>query len=175
MRQVINSISDIHSVGQNCTTLDNPFYHHMPAGELCQYADRLPHALSEYTLFATIRSPFTRVPSLHAWYTQTVANPVMCFEQFVFEILDPAKSMFMPCSDFLRGVDEDPIVTKFVRFENLSEDLARVMAECGVRALPEVPHIGRGHTDHTKHIVTRSIRDRIAELYASDLVAFGYE
>jgi hypothetical protein len=153
-----------------------------------------------YWTFGFVRNPWARLWSWwsmierrddqrgdgHAWATQRIANnpfwkgslELGSFERFVLEGPDRFARLRTPQLDYLRTGDRS---ADFVgRTETFGDDLATACAHLGVEPPPQEP---RRNADKTRTSggasyrdrYTPAMRDRVAELFAADLDAFGYE
>jgi hypothetical protein len=131
----------------------------------------------EYYKFAFVRNSWARV---HSWYKNVMNDPRhtkrlniqpgASFRWFVDNRLHTLK----PQMYYLRDVDGELGVDFVGRFENLSDDFAKVCSIIGI-SNPELPERNRsasqGHLDHYDEYLVDVVRAH----YKVDIDAFGFQ
>ncbi len=144
---------------------------------------------SDYFIFGFVRNPWARMLSWHQMIERRLAGvPArveknafwrgVCerhpdFESFVLRAPDEFGRLRRPQLDYLRHGDR---VADFIgRTENLDADLASIRERLGLSPEAEVPHRNAGPPRSYREAYTPEMRARVAELFAVDIEAFGYE
>jgi hypothetical protein len=95
------------------------------------------------------------------------------FESFVMSGPDRFPRLRVPQVDYLRAGDR---TADFIgRTESFEADLAHACGHIGIPVPPAVPRSNSGPGDDWRAQFTPAMRQRVADLYAADLEAFGYE
>jgi hypothetical protein len=168
----------------------------VPGGRHAHYADALAARpdLADRWSFGFVRNPWARMYSWHAMVLRRKAaaesgNETMArrmkkmefwhrvgtefpeFEDFVLRGPDEIDRLRTPQLDYLRAGDRE--VDFIGRTESLDDDIATVFAHVGLPA-PEAERRNAGPpTDYRQHY-TDAMRDRVAEIFASDIERFDY-
>ena len=151
--------------------------------------------LRDYYIFGFVRNPWARMWS---WYSMVQRrrdavesgnefiaeklgrNPfwakVMAdysdFETFVLQGSEEVKRLRTPQVRYLRGQGRK---ADFIgRTESLEPDVRDVFGRLGLALPDELPHNNAGPPDDYRRHYTPVARDRVAELFADDVKAFGY-
>jgi hypothetical protein len=94
------------------------------------------------------------------------------FEDFVMRGPDMFERLRTPQVHYLTA---DGRQVDFIgRTESLEDDLAQVFSRLG-RATPPLPHENVGSSGDYRTHYTPAMRRRVAEVFADDIDAFGYE
>jgi hypothetical protein len=84
------------------------------------------------------------------------------------------QSVFRPQLHYLAGDGASRAEVDFVgRYETIDEDVSALAALLG-RPRPELPHLNRSPTPEQASMSRQAI-ERVADVYARDRIAFGYE
>jgi Sulfotransferase family len=157
-----------------------------PAGQRHFPLDRIhreqPDLISYWT-FGFVRNPWARMWS---WWSmiqrrrKVERNPFWMgvlaypdFETFVLRGPEEFKRMRRPQIDYLRSKHRS---ADFIgRTETLDADLARVCEHVGIEAPSTVERLNVGPAVDYRDQYTPRMRDRVAQLFAPDVLRFGYE
>ena len=138
----------------------------------------------DYFSFAVVRNPWDRAVSVYARLVAGgagvlaeqlgVADPSgLSFADF----LDLAEACphphLAPQVDFLTDEDGAVAVDLVARFEQLDAGFDEVRRRLSRPEL-SLPHVNRSSHRHYSSYYDRSTRDRVAQMYARDIAAFGY-
>lgn len=169
-----------------------------PLGRHAPYARilRAEPDVADYWSFAFVRNPWARMVSwwsmIDDWNREwgpasgrpqqgartmrgndlwRAAAAYSGFEEFVLRGTEELPRLGRPQVDYLRAPERE---VDFVgRTESFAEDLAEVERRLGGDPTP-VPHRNRSPHGSYRDYYTPATRDRVAEVYAADLEAFGY-
>jgi hypothetical protein len=151
-----------------------------------------PAVWNAYFKFAFVRNPWDRLVS---WWVMIdrniraghvpngfqayVASRAHSFEEFLrncneeYHDADGIKSIYRNQVDYVCD-DSGKLLVDFVgRFERLEEDFATVAARLGVATA--IPHLNRSTRSPYAGYYTSALASLVAERYAKDIAAFGYE
>ena len=135
-----------------------------------------PQSYDSYRKFCVVRNPWDRAVSLYFWRKNRPGSEKldeeMSFAEFVRDT--PADVL----SDaHIFTIDGAAAVDRFVRYENLAEDLTTALAELGLPAidLPWAKSGTRETKDHYSWIYDDESEARIRELCAWEIDNLGYE
>jgi hypothetical protein len=149
-------------------------YNHAPASLI--RARIGPQSYDSYRKFCVVRNPWDRAVSLYFWRKNRPGSEnldkEMSFAEFVRDT--PADVL----SDaHIFTIDGAAAVDRFVRYENLAEDLTTALAELGLPAidLPWAKSGTRETKDHYSWIFDDESEARIRELCAWEIDNLGYE
>ena len=149
-------------------------YNHAPASLI--RARIGPQSYDSYRKFCVVRNPWDRAVSLYFWRKNRPGSEKldeeMSFAEFVRDT--PADVL----SDaHIFTIDGAAAVDRFVRYENLAEDLTTALAELGLPAidLPWAKSGTRETKDHYSWIFDDESEARIRELCAWEIDNLGYE
>jgi hypothetical protein len=149
-------------------------YNHAPASLI--RARIGPQSYDSYRKFCVVRNPWDRAVSLYFWRKNRPGSEKldeeMSFAEFVRDT--PADVL----SDaHIFTIDGAAAVDRFVRYENLAEDLTTALAELGLPAidLPWAKSGTRETKDHYSWIYDDESEARIRELCAWEIDNLGYE
>lgn len=154
--------------------------------------------VADYWTFGFVRNPWGRLWSWwsmierrqeqrddgHAWATRRIENNAFwsgalelgSFEAFVMQGPDRFGRLRTPQVRYLQTGSRQADFTG--RTESFGDDLVRVCERLGVDPPPQEPRRNAdrsGTTASYRDHYTPAMRDRVAELYADDLRAYGYE
>ena len=150
---------------------------------------------AEYFTFGFVRNPWARMYSWHAMimrrkavaeagnkamarrvanmeFWATVAAEMTDFETFVMRGPDEFERLRTPQVDYLTAGDRRADLIG--RTERLDDDLAAVFTRLGLEPPAREQRNAGPPTDYRPHY-TSATRERVAELFAADVEAFGYE
>jgi len=160
---------------------------------LVQARDALGPAFATTQKLATVRNPWERLVSWRAFLagvtedfgndpaalTDPVAAHWQEFDAFLEQLaasritLDgrqvPEFSQFHQLSD----AQGQLLVDHLFRFETISEDVARVLTQIGLKA-PALPHTNGSHHLPYQSYYSRAGRELVADAFADDVRAFDY-
>jgi len=149
-------------------------YNHAPASLI--RARIGPQSYDSYRKFCVVRNPWDRAVSVYFWRKNRPGSEKldeeMSFAEFVRDT--PADVL----SDaHIFTIDGAAAVDRFVRYENLAEDLTTALAELGLPAidLPWAKSGTRETKDHYSWIYDDESEARIRELCAWEIDNLGYE
>jgi|TARA_B110000263_G_scaffold233657_1_gene230667 hypothetical protein len=149
-------------------------YNHAPASLI--RARIGPQSYDSYRKFCVVRNPWDRAVSLYFWRKNRPGSEnldkEMSFAEFVRDT--PADVL----SDaHIFTIDGAAAVDRFVRYENLAEDLTTALAELDLPAidLPWAKSGTRETKDHYSWIFDDESEARIRELCAWEIDNLGYE
>ena len=145
------------------------FYEHMPAWRVRAYVGE--EIWTSYYKFAFDRNPWDRQVSWYLYKTKSKATRPS-FEQFM-----ESRYAFVDNHDIYR-LDETVAVDFLGRYENLEEDLNRVLAEAGVHEQIAVPKVNvtpkKDKARNYRSYYSPKLRDLVAEWYAPEIELLGY-
>lgn len=174
-RSVVRGLFDVKSV------------EHAPAD---WYQQLDPEKFQQYFKFTFVRNPWDRAVSAYTYLSKggseasaedrqwaDFVNSFDSFDAFICEWLSADNAMrnalFTPQVVFLRDsfgrIDMDFIG----RFESLQQDFDTVAKKLGVHA--QLPHLNRSRSEDFRSFYSDESRDRVAEVYARDILEFGYQ
>ncbi len=147
------------------------YFNHTPAWLVKQNVD--PEIWRTYYKFCYERNPWDRVVSLYYWHHQQDPRPSM----------DVFLDGHVPKSLHQRGwgvytIDDEVVVDRICRFENLQGDLDEVAAHLGIEGDLSLPRAKGGFRKDKRmyrEILTPAQRDRIAEMFSHEIELLGYE
>ena len=165
---------------------------HVP---IARYAAQDRQATERYFKFAVVRNPWDRLHSSFSYlrrfktgdtfpdaiYADRYLRQFDDFEAFVLALADDGEKrklldythMLPQCYWLTLPGDRAPCMDYLARFENLEtafSDLSRRF-----NAAVELPKLNQGATKDYSELYTKRMRDIVAEVYACDIEAFGYE
>lgn len=155
---------------------------HSPAAEISRIVG--DEIWSAYFKFAVVRDPFDRLVSAYQFYREWDHPGVAAVKEMAGfdEFLDSdyfacdLKNTTRPTglqSRFL-GVGESFEPDFVCRFESVERDIAEVAARIGAPT-PKLPRINTSKRTETAGYYTPRTRALVADLYAADFSAFGYD
>lgn len=161
---------------------------HMTAAALQELLQ--PHGLFEpYFKFSIIRNPWERLVSVFAWSNQKWAKgQELSDEEFETSVrqlhaaFEASRTQgqalqvaphFRPQVHFLVDRNRQPLVNFIARYENLGEDWARIRQKIGIQA--DLPLRMRSHHRPYESYYSTATRAMVAQIYADDIAAFGYQ
>ncbi len=149
-------------------------YNHAPASLI--RARIGPQSYDSYRKFCVVRNPWDRAVSLYFWRKNRPGSEKldeeMSFAEFVRDT--PADVL---SDTHIFTIDGAAAVDRFVRYENLAEDLTTALAELDLPAidLPWAKSGTRETKDHYSWIFDDESEARIRELCAWEIDNLGYE
>ena len=172
LRQPVSGLGGLisHLFGRNVVR----HYNHAPASLI--RARIGPQSYDSYRKFCVVRNPWDRAVSLYFWRKNRPGSEKldeeMSFAEFVRDT--PADVL----SDaHIFTIDGAAAVDRFVRYENLAEDLTTALAELGLPAidLPWAKSGTRETKEHYSWIYDDESEARIRELCTWEIDNLGYE
>jgi hypothetical protein len=160
------------------------FYNHMPLTQVLELSGEITS--DEWFIFAIDRCPYQKIISM--------ANMELNFDKYKKTgnaMYSDIKSLKLKVSDFFRegkisdvkNIDlyknhERHVETHILRFENLHEDLARLMVKLNIKAYPELPHLKKGIL--SKNIDPHDVFEKdqleaINDIFRQEFDLFGYK
>lgn len=138
--------------------------------------------MAELYVFTLVRNPWDRALSYYSWLkAQGFDHPSvrlaaqLPFDQFVMHPLIQGAFKAQPYASYVTDPDGRERCNRFLRLEQLEQDLALLEHDLGLRLGP-VPHTNRSDRAGTYRdsytSVTRQVIEKVA---AEDIVRFGYE
>lgn len=148
-------------------------------------------SLRDYFIFGFVRNPWARLVSLYNdftlkrvnQYSQHVAFPrpllseFKYFEDLCYGLKDSewSRNIFFAPQTKLVTYEDGRLIDFVGRFETLRQDFETVAAKIGV-TVDYWPHLNEGIGDvRYQNCYNAATRDAVAEFYASDIKAFGYD
>jgi len=156
----------------------------LPDKDMIRYLEK--DLVDEYFKFSFVRNPWDRMVSVYYSFFVVVADPVqqknklrlvhklfgkdkMSFREFIESLHRSRNHHWEQCNVFWKGTDLD-----FVgRFENYSEDLAKIYARLKL-PMSKLPHINKtNHKPYTEYYTPHLI-NIVAREFAGDIERFDY-
>ncbi len=147
------------------------FYNHISASEVRGHIGQ--QVWDSYFKFCVERNPWDRVISLYYWKNMSEPRPT------ISEFIESGTLLLLKRRGIkLYTIDDNVVVDKICRFENLSEDLEVIRKQLGI---PEKLNLPRAKSRFRKD--KRNYRDyfdekdnaKIEELFSDEISLFGYE
>ena len=157
---------------QNCDSppLPRKAYNHMGAKATRDAVGR--KAWNDYFTFAIERNPWDSVVSLYFWKYKD-RDELPDFDHYVSEVwieqLANNRRMYR-----IRG---ELALDRVLRYERLDTELKQVWEQLGLPGSPDLPR-AKGHArpaGHYRELYSPYARDRVGEVFADTIEAFGYE
>jgi len=146
------------------------FYNHMSAEEVRALMD--PDDWNGYFKFCVERNPWDRLISYYYWRCRTEPRPS------VAEFLSSSDPSLLRHKGYdLYTIDDQVVVDKVCRFEQLDTDLEAVREHLGLPEKLELPRAKSGfRTDKRPYqeVLNDPERERIAELFKKEIDLLGY-
>jgi hypothetical protein len=146
------------------------FYNHMPAREIRRLiGDKVWNDCYKISIE---RNPWDRQVSLYNWHYRD-RDPKPSFDLF---IRSPFHRKLSPNFDTY-SIGGKIAADHVCRYESLEEDLAFVLKQIGIDAQVELPRAKSSFRGgrHWRDYYTPKTRDIVADWYAREIAAFGYE
>lgn len=151
-----------------------PYENHSTAAEIRDHLG--PERWDSMYTFSFVRNPWDWQVSLYRFIPTNKFNPQrkmvgeMSFEDYIeWRVKEDLHLQ----SSFIFDTDGTQLVDYVGRFENLSEDLAQICATIGLDT--SLPHENASKRSKYQDYYTDHTRDLVAEAFAADIEAFGYE
>ncbi|MFZ2630040.1 MAG: sulfotransferase family 2 domain-containing protein [Desulfosalsimonadaceae bacterium] len=147
------------------------FYHHMSAAEIRSLLDE--SVWKNYYKFCFERNPWDRMISFYYWRHKSGPRPPM--SEFI-DSNDP--ELLHKYGYRLYTINDEVVVDRLCRFENLESELAEVGRKLG---FPENPLLPRAKTyfrkdrRHYRDILTPEDRGKIARLFEREIRLMKYQ
>jgi hypothetical protein len=161
---------------------------HMTAADL-KHVLQHDGVFDRYFKFAIVRNPWDRLVSVFAWLDQKWAKGEELTDGQFEDCVRQLHGMFVvaratrqalrvgahlrPQAHFIMDRDRRPLVDFIARHENLRADWEHIRREIGIQA--DLPSRMRSHHRPYQSYYTAATRALVAEIYAEDIAAFGYE
>lgn len=140
--------------------------------------DAFPRDWVDYFKFCVVRNPYDRVLSDYRWRTRNISAPPS-FRTYLEAIaggrdLDGVVSPFFDTWPFYT-IDDEVVVDRACRFENLQADLASALDAAGVDWDGWLPHVkvASGRRDYREYY-TQHERRIVARLFGREIDEFSY-
>ena len=146
------------------------FYNHMPAKEIRRLIGE--QAWNDCYKISIERNPWDRQVSLYNWHYRD-RDPKPSFDRF---IRSPFHRKISPNFDTY-AIDGKIAADHVCRYESLEEDLSFVLKQIGIDARVELPRAKSSFRAgrHWRDYYTPKTRDIVADWYAREIAAFGYQ
>ena len=172
LRQPVSGLGGLisHLFGRNVVR----HYNHAPASLI--RARIGPQSYDSYRKFCVVRNPWDRAVSLYFWRKNRPSSEKLDEEMSLAEFVrDTPADVLSDARIFT--IDGAAAVDRFVRYENLAEDLTTALAELGLPAidLPWAKSGTRETKDHYSWIYDDESEARIRELCVWEIDNLGYE
>lgn len=149
-------------------------FNHAPAGLI---RDRIgAESFDSYRKFCVVRNPWDRAVSLYFWRrNRPDAERLAEGTSFADFVRETSSEILSDAHIFT--IDGGAAVDRFVRYENLNEDLTAALSELGLPAieLPRAKSGTRKTKDHYSLIYDDESVERIREICAWEIDNLGYE
>lgn len=146
------------------------FHNHMPASEARPYLGE--EIWNSYFKFCFERNPWDRVVSYYFWHFRGREAPP------ISEFIHSGRLQSLKKRGFgLYTIDNEIVVDRVCRFENLQDDLNQVGVRLQLPGPLDLPNAKSGTRKEKKHyseILTDADRQHIAGLFADEIKLFGY-
>lgn len=135
-----------------------------------------------YFKFAFVRNPFDKVVSQYIYMTRRPdlrrflgMDDAATFSEYLELIATgPPHAQWEPQRSFLVHASSGELLVDFVgRYEHLTDDAQEVFKRLGIQA--ELPHENQGERGHYRDYYARGDRQRVEQIYRSDVEWLGYE
>ncbi|MCY7396304.1 MAG: sulfotransferase family protein [Nocardioides sp.] len=146
-------------------------WNHMPASMVRQLVGRA--VWRDYLTFSIERNPWDALVSLYHWRTRE--GEELSFEDFVWS--DTVENYATRQSRAYR-IDGELAVDEVCRYDTLDHDLGRIWRRLELPGVLELPHAKsqtRPHRQPYSAYYDDASRDRVAEVFAPTIEAFGFE
>jgi len=188
IRAFLDPYSDTPIVKHPQLTSENPFYSHMLPLEVTPVFARRGWEYEEFFRFATVRNPWARCASLYMMTQRSGAFPKTDFATFI-QGFDPANvdpSQYktkwfpngaMPMTTFLSDESGALMVSKAYRLEDQLDELCEDLSAHSGLSLQssQINTVNAAPVRYDwKALYGPRERDRVGQLYARDIEAFGY-
>ncbi len=133
--------------------------------------------------FAVVRHPldrayshyhFTRRHGKHHWHKRMMSAS---FNDYLEYVASKPSSRRPAQTDFVSGADGQLLVNSILRFETLEADFALLCSRLELPVLPKLGSHNRSpeNPQRAEALADQHARKMVAELYATDFTAFGYQ
>jgi hypothetical protein len=127
-----------------------------------------------YLKFTVVRNPWARV---YSWYRTAMNDPVLGYRRCDFETFlqeQAANWALRPQLHWMTDFDGSIPLDRIIRFENLADEMAGLLAELGFRNRT-LPHLnrGKGNPDY-RAAYTDEAAELVARRYRDEIEMFGY-
>ena len=145
------------------------FYNHMPAVEAKRFLGS--RVWNSYFKFCFDRNPWDRLVSAYHWHKYQT-NEAVTFDEFLAQQRPYILSNFE-----IYSIDSKVAVDFVGRYENLREDLDKVLAQVGIPGPVELPRLkGAARTDKRpyREVITPDQQAQIERLCRAEIDLMGY-
>ena len=153
---------------------------HLKASQIRQ--DVGEEIFRSYFKFAIVRNPWDKAvsqwhylrqrPDLQSYFGVSADAP---FSGYLEAAARSDHVQVMPQVDFIRDEKDQPLVDMIGRFEMLGQDARTIFERLGL-AGATLPHAAKSTRDPDyRFYFDGQTRQRVAQIYARDIAAFGYE
>lgn len=144
------------------------FHEHMPAAAARRMLGG--EIWNGYFKFAAVRNPWDQLVSQYHWKYRSHAAPPS-FERFARHTVRRRR-----LNDSIYAIGGRPAMDDYVRYEALSEDLARVFSRLGLGVPPPLPHSKSGlrPAGDYRDYYDADLRDLIGRAARWEIDRFGY-
>lgn len=147
------------------------FYHHMPATEIKALIDE--RVWNDYYKFCFERNPWDRIISLYYWRSKSKPQPP------ISEFITSSEPHLLNQYGYrLYTIDDNVVVDRICRFENLEEELdtvGKILGFPGKLTLPKAKTSFRKGKRHYRDVLNEVDRENIAKLFAKEISLMNYQ
>jgi hypothetical protein len=145
--------------------------HYSPLSFMTNHRAYLP-ALG--TTFTVVRNPYTRLASFYRYAQRTKAHPWYSWSQdwTMMDMLKGFKRDLNNQYKFVMAKEPEPVVKRYLRFENLSYDFSNFIS--GFGADIKLPLSNHNPKPDYEDLLTTEVRDYIYENWRDDFEFFKY-
>jgi len=147
------------------------FYNHMSAVEIKQLIK--PDVWESYFKFCIERNPWDRLISMYYWRCRREPRPS------ISEFLESDLPILLKTRGIdLYRIDNEIVVDKICRYEDLAEELEGVRVKVGIPEPLELPRAksnSRKDTRSYREILSEQEKMKIASLFAEEIETHGYQ
>ncbi len=144
------------------------YFNHCSATFIRQHLD--PKIWNSYFKFCFERNPWDKAVSLYYYRNTSEPRPS------ISEFLERQGNSIVPGRE-LYTIDGEVVVDRLCRYERIGEEMQELTERLG---LPEIPVLPRAKSKqrvdkrHYREILSTADRDRIAQVFASEIASLGY-
>ena len=148
-------------------------FNHTPAKLLRRRM--VSNLFDEYYKFCVVRNPWDKAVSLYYWMKFGDEKGLPENQSFRDFLVSTSVDLITNSSIYL--VDSEPVVDRFLRYENLDEELSDTLKSLGLDSteLPRAKAGTRKNKDHYSLIYDDESVALVAELCSWEIKSFGYE
>ena len=146
------------------------FYSHISAKEIIQYIG--PQIWDDYFTFCFERNPWDRIISLYYWHYQSKSRPT------ITEFLATDIPLILKRNGYdLYTINDEIVVDRVCRFENISEELEIVRRRLGIPQKLELPKAKsrfREDKRNYRDILTDTEKVQVENIFSNEIKLFNY-